>query len=260
MGTFMSYTDLANKVVIVTGAAQGIGLAYARRLMDEGTTVVLADRAADSVDRAAVALNENGSHGKAFAHAIDVSSAKSCAALAESLTKEFGIVDGLVNNAAIFSTITMKPFWEISTYEWDLLMAVNLKGPWLLTSALLPLLRASAGASIINIGSDAVAMGRQGYLHYVASKGGVAGMTFSMSHELGEFGIRVNTLSPGPVYTEVSRDTVSAAQKEAMMARQALHRTAGPDDMAGLVAFLLSEESSYITGQTISVNGGLLHR
>lgn len=260
MGTFVSYTDLANKVVVVTGAAQGIGLAYARRLVNEGATVVLADRATDSVEKAAAALNENGSQGKAIAHTLDVASANACAELAESLAKEFGRVDGLVNNAAIFSTITMKPFWEISTDEWDRLMDVNLKGPWLLTTALLPLLRASAGASIINIGSDAVAMGRQGYLHYIASKGGVAGMTFSLSHELGEFGIRVNTLSPGPVYTEVSRDTVSSSQKEAMMARQALHRTAGPDDMTSLAAFLLSDESSYITGQTISVNGGLLHR
>lgn len=256
----MTYVDLPSKVIVVTGAAQGIGLAYARRLVDEGATVVLADRAADSVEQAAAALNENGSQGKAIAHVIDVASANSCAELAESLAKEFGRVDGLVNNAAIFSTITMKPFWEISTDEWDRLMDVNLKGPWLLTTALLPLLRASAGASIINIGSDAVAMGRQGYLHYVTSKGGVTGMTFSMSHELGEFGIRVNTLSPGPVYTEVSRDTVSASQKEAMMARQALHRTAGLDDMTSLVAFLLSDDSGYITGQTISVNGGLLHR
>jgi 3-oxoacyl-[acyl-carrier protein] reductase len=171
-----------------------------------------------------------------------------------------GLPVGLINNAAVFSTITMKPFWEIAPDEWDTLMAVNLKGPWLVVSALLPLLRRSESASVVNIGSDAVGMGRPGYLHYVASKGGVHGMTFSMSRELGQFGIRVNTLSPGPVYTEVARATVSPAQKQAMLDAQSLHRTADPDDMVGLAAFLLSDESAYLTGQTISVNGGLLHR
>jgi 3-oxoacyl-[acyl-carrier protein] reductase len=255
----MSYTGIDTKVVVVTGAAQGIGLGYARRLITEGATVILADRAAAAVERAAARLNDEGD-GKAFAYVVDVADPQSCADLARELSTQVGRIDGLINNAAIFSTIAMKPFWEISVGEWDQLMAVNLKGPWLLTSALLPLLRASDAASVINIGSDAVNMGRPGYLHYVASKGGVTGMTFSMSHELGEFGIRVNTLSPGPVYTEVHRDTVSATQKDAMLTRQALHRTAGPDDMTSLAVFLISDDSSYLTGQTISVNGGLIHR
>ena len=139
-------------------------------------------------------------------------------------------------------------------------MAVNLRGPWLLTSALLPGLRAARGASIVNVASDAVWLGRPGYLHYVASKGGVAGMTHSMSHELGGDDIRVNSISPGPTYTEVPRATVSEAQKEAMRNAQALNRDAGPDDMVGVVAFLLSDDSRFVTGQTLHVSGGLLHR
>jgi 3-oxoacyl-[acyl-carrier protein] reductase len=139
-------------------------------------------------------------------------------------------------------------------------MAVNLRGPWLLTGALLPALRAAQGASVVNVASDAVWLGRPGYLHYVASKAGVAGMTHAMAHELGGDDIRVNSISPGPTYTEVPRGTVSPEQKAAMQATQALHRDAGPDDMVGVVAFLLSDDSRWVTGQTLSVNGGVLHR
>jgi NAD(P)-dependent dehydrogenase (short-subunit alcohol dehydrogenase family) len=109
--------------------------------------------------------------GRAAFRKLDVSDPASCAALAEAWIGEHGRIDGLVNNAAIFSTISMKPFWEITVAEWDRLMAVNLRGPWLLTSALLPGLRAAQSASIVNIASDAVWMGRGGYLHYIASKG-----------------------------------------------------------------------------------------
>lgn len=254
----MTFKGLSGKVVVVTGAAQGIGAGYARRLVEEGATVYFADRNVDGV-RNAVDSAPAGP-GKAVVAELDVTSADSCQQLAATIQRDHGRLDGLLNNAAIFSTITMKPFWEITEQEWDALMAVNLKGPWLLTSTLLPLLRNSPSASVVNIGSDAVLMGRPNYLHYVASKGGVHGMTFSMSRELGGFNIRVNTLSPGPVYTEVHRETVSPQQREAMLAAQSLHRTAAPEDMTALAAFLLSDESTYITGQTYSVNGGLVHR
>jgi 3-oxoacyl-[acyl-carrier protein] reductase len=180
--------------------------------------------------------------------------------LREEILSGHGHLDGIVNNAAVFSTIRMAPFWEITDREWDQIMAVNLRGPWVVVSGMLGALRASAGASIVNIGSDAVALGRTRYLHYLASKGGVQAMTYGMSKELGPFGIRVNTLSPGPVYTEVDRETVTDDQRAAMLDAQALPRTAGPDDMTGLAVFLLSDASAYLTGQTISVNGGLVHR
>lgn len=253
----MSLRGLEEKTIVVTGAAQGIGAAYARRLVAEGSTVILADR--NQTGNEATATTFEGP-GQATAYPVDVTDRASCESFAAALDDTYGHVDGLINNAAVFSTIAMKPFWEITDEEWNQVIAVNLRGPWLLISSLLPLLRRADAASVVNIGSDAVQMGRSGYLHYIASKGGVTGMTFSMAHELGEFGIRVNTLSPGPVYTEVPRATVTPEQRDAMLSTQALHKAAQPDDMIGTAAFLLSDDAAYLTGQTISVNGGLVHR
>lgn len=251
----MGYTGLDSKIIVVTGAAQGIGAAYVRRLAAEGATVVAADRNSSGVEKLA---DELGSAVVPFT--VDVGSKDSVRSLAEFLETGFGRLDGLINNAAIFSTIRMAPFWEIHEQEWDALINVNVKGVWLVTSALVKLLKTSGAGSIVNVGSDSVVLGRTNYLHYVASKGAVTGMTYSMSKELGDFGIRVNTLSPGPVYTEIARDTVSEEQTRAMLAAQAIHRKAGPHDMTSVAAFLLSDDSSYVTGQTISVNGGLWHR
>lgn len=251
-------SDLSGRVVVVTGGGQGLGRAYAQRIVADGGSVVIADL--NEEKGAAVAAELRSVGGTAgFVH-LDVGDPASVTALAKIVIAEFGEVHGLVNNAAIFSTLQMRPFWEIPVQEWDRLMAVNLRGPWLVTSALLPALRAAGGASVVNVGSDAVWLGRSGYLHYIASKGGVAGMTHSMAHELGGDEIRVNSISPGPTYTEVPRGTVSPEQKVAMQAVQALHRDAEPADMVGVVAFLLSDDSRWVTGQTLSVNGGVLHR
>jgi NAD(P)-dependent dehydrogenase (short-subunit alcohol dehydrogenase family) len=248
---------LAGRVVVVTGGGQGLGRAYAQRVADDGGTAVVADINVEAGEKVVAEITGTGT---AVFRRLDVGDPASCAELAGFVIDEFGALHGLVNNAAIFSTITMRPFWEIPIEEWDRLMAVNLRGPFLLTSALLPALRAAGDASIVNVASDAVWLGRSGYLHYVASKGGVTGMTYSMAHELGHDGIRVNAISPGPTYTEVPRGTVSAAQRQAMQAAQALHRDAGPEDMVGVVAFLLGTDSRFITGQVLSVSGGMLHR
>nr|WP_211661396.1 glucose 1-dehydrogenase [Modestobacter muralis] len=249
---------MEGRVVVVTGGGQGLGRAYAQRIVEDGGTVVIADLNEEKGSAVAAELGADGA--TARFHHLDVGDPASVSALADAVTAEFGAVHGLVNNAAIFSTIAMKPFWDIPIDEWDRLMLVNLRGPWLLTSALLPALRAAGGASIVNVGSDAVWLGRPGYLHYIASKGGVTAMTHAMAHELGGDLIRVNSISPGATYTEVPRGTVSAEQKAAMQAAQALHRDAEPADMVGVLAFLLSEDSRWVTGQTLSVNGGLLHR
>lgn len=247
---------LTDKVVVVTGAAQGIGRAFALRFAEEGAKVVVADRNLQKAQDVAAEIGEQ----RALAAEIDVSSEDSVEAFTELVEREFGQIHGLINNAAIFSTIKMKPFWDISVNEWDELIGVNLRGPFVVTKSLLPLLKKSKEASIVNLGSDSVWEGRGGYLHYTASKAGVQGMTFSMSHELGEFGIRVNTLSPGATQTEIPRDTVSPEQLKAMIAARAIQRTASPEDLSSLAVFLLSHESGFITGQTVSVNGGKLHR
>lgn len=249
---------MSERTVVITGAAQGIGKAYAAAIAETGASVVLVDVNEDKVAAAAAELAARGH--SAVAETVDVSDETSCTAFAERLRGRYTAVHGLVHNAAIFSTIDMKPFWEISVLEWDLLMAVNLRGPWLLTKALLPLLSEAGGASVVNVSSDSLWLGRTGYLHYVASKAGVYGMTHSMAHELGDLGIRVNSLSPGPVFTEIERGTVTEAQREGMRNAQALKRLAGPEDMVGVLKFLLSEDSRWMTGQTFHVNGGLMHR
>lgn len=254
----MSASGLAGKVVVVTGAAQGIGLAYAQRLVAEGCHVVLADLDGEKCAAAAAKITADG--GSTDSRQLDVADEESCQRLAAAVLDQHGRADGLVNNAAIFSTITMKPFWEITVPEWDALMAVNLRGPWLLTKSLLPALRQGHGPSIVNIASDSLWLGRPGYLHYVASKAGVYGLTHSMAHELGPDGIRVNTISPGAVFTEVPRETVTQQQRDAMLAAQAIKRPAGPQDIVGAVVFLLSDDSGWMTGQTLHLNGGLVHR
>jgi 3-oxoacyl-[acyl-carrier protein] reductase len=161
-----------------------------------------------------------------------------------------------MNNAAVFSTITLKPFWELSVNEWDRLMAVNVRGTWLTMKAVVPPMREAGGGSIINISSTVVAGGRPNYLHYVASKAAVIGMTRSAARELGDFGIRVNCIMPGTIQTEVPRETVSPERRAALIASQSIKRAATPDDLVGVASFLASSDSQYMTGQTLDVDGG----
>ncbi|GAC1316527.1 MAG: 3-oxoacyl-ACP reductase FabG [Chloroflexota bacterium] len=247
---------LDHKVIVITGAGQGIGRAYARRLSQAGANVVIAEingergrAVADEVERAG---------GRAIFVETDVSSADSCARLVDQTTREFGRLDGLINNAALFSTIIMKPFWEIDVDEWDRLMAVNVRGVWLAARAVVPTMQAQRWGRIVNISSAVIWMGRQNYLHYVASKGAVFSMTRSMARELGDWNITVNAITPGATYTEVERATVSEDQKKAMIQQQSIKRPETPADLAGVVAFLCSDEAGFVTGQTINVDGGFM--
>jgi 3-oxoacyl-[acyl-carrier protein] reductase len=163
----------------------------------------------------------------------------------------------LVNNAAIFSTITMKPFWEITTDEWDGLQAVNVRGVWLAAKAVVPQMRRQGSGRIINISSGVIFMGRTHYLHYVASKGAVFAMTRAMARELGDFGITVNAITPGATYTEVPRATVTPEQREAMLRAMCIKRPEEPRDLVGTVVFLASDDAAFISGQTINVDGGM---
>jgi 3-oxoacyl-[acyl-carrier protein] reductase len=246
---------LEGKVAVITGAGQGLGRAYAHRFIQEGARVVVADIQEEKVHSVVREVQDLG--GKGTAVRVDVSEPESVRAMIEHAIERFGQVDVLVNNAAIFSTIRMKPFEEISLEEWNRLMAVNLTGSFLCCQAVSPHMRERKQGRIINISSGVVLMGRPWYAHYVASKAGIIGLTRALAKELGEDNITINAITPGPTQTEVPRETVSPEQAEAMIAAQAIHRRETPEDLVGVAVFLASEDSSFITGQVINVDGGL---
>lgn len=248
---------LQDKVAVVTGAGQGLGRAFAKALAAEGATVVLAER---NVEKARSVEGEiTAAGGRALTVETDVANAGSVEALAQAVEARYGRADILINNAAIFSTLEMRPFEQIPLEEWEQVLRVNVTGVFLCARALAPLMRARGWGRIINIASGAVTLGRPNYLHYITSKAAVAGMTRSMARELGGAGITVNAILPGATFTEIERKTVSPAQKEAIVRMQCVPRPEEPADLVGTVLFLASEGSAFITGQQINVDGGATH-
>jgi 3-oxoacyl-[acyl-carrier protein] reductase len=245
---------LKDKVAIITGASQGIGRGYAFRLADDGAKIVIADINEVKGNQVKNELTDLG-HEAIFVK-VDVSNKESVTTMAETVLKEFGQIDILVNNASIFSTIKMKPFEELSLEEWNLVMNVNVTGMFLCCQAIVPIMKKQKDGRIINISSGTVFSGRPYYIHYVTSKSGVVGFTRALAREVGDHNITVNTIAPGPTYTEVERETVSSEQAEAMLKQQCIKRPATPDDMSGVLSFLCSEDASFISGQLMLVDGG----
>jgi NAD(P)-dependent dehydrogenase (short-subunit alcohol dehydrogenase family) len=244
---------LAGRVAIVTGGARGIGLAYARRFLAEGALVTVAD----IVDpgEAVAAL---GPGDRVLGIAVDVGSAESTRAMAEATRQRFGRVDILVNNAAVFATLRPQPFDAIPEPEWDRVMAVNVKGVWNATKAVVPAMRAQGGGRIVNIASAIVAKGTPLLLHYVTSKGAVVAMTRALARELATHGITVNAVAPGLILSDTvqANPDITGFQIEAIRAVRSIKRDAYPDDVEGAVVFLASDDSAFMSGQTLIVDGG----
>jgi 3-oxoacyl-[acyl-carrier protein] reductase len=242
------------KVAIVTGGGKGIGRAYIRGLAAEGAQVVAADiDEAAAKDTEAEIMDKGGG---ALGIGVDVSSESSVATMVESTLQQFGRVDVLVNNAGLFSALANHSWEEITADEWDRVMAVNAKGVFLCSKAVLPHMRSQRGGSIINISSGTVIGGAARLLHYVSSKAAVMGFTRALAREVGEFGVRVNTVAPG--YT-ASEDVITSRGMESLervVERRSLKKVQYPEDIVGTVVFLASEDSAFISGQMIVVDGG----
>jgi p-cumic alcohol dehydrogenase len=246
---------LQGKVAIVTGGATGIGNAIAQVFIREGAKVVIADIKGHA--EAAAAFGED----VAFGVQTDVSDQESTKAMAAAAVERFGKIDILVNNAGIFTGLNYVPMEAISVADWDRLYAVNVKGPWLCTSAVAGAMREVGGGRVINIASVIAHMGVPFMLHYVSSKGAVAAMTRGMAREFGatKAGISVNAISPG--YTHSANAVANAQQHEQFEGVSASMRTIDrsqvPADIANAALWLASDEASYVNGQNIIVDGGI---
>jgi len=245
---------LAGKRVIVTGAGQGLGREFALHLAGLGAQVLAADVRPDRLAATTEKASEQGLDLRAAT--ADVSDPEQTRALAATANDVLGGLDALINNAAIVEGLGRRPFDEIDDVEWDRVLEVNVKGAWLCAKAAVPLMREAGGGSIVNMASEVAFSGSPGLAHYVTSKAAVIGLTRVLARELGPSQIRVNALAPGFIPTEGSQSMTSPAQYD--VAPTPLGRLGRPADLLGAVAFLISEESAFITGQTLLVNGGRL--
>ena len=245
---------LEGRVAIVTGAAQGIGAAFARGMAAEGAKIVIAD--IDSGEGAVEQIKAAG--GEAVAIETDVSDLDSCKAMVAKAVDSFGKLDILVNNAAIFTAVERKPFDEIPVEEWDRVIAVNVKGVWLGCVAAVPEMRKQKYGKIISIATGRIFKGSPFFLHYDASKAAVVGITRSLAREVGDDNICVNAIGPGSTMSEnvLKRTNWSGGGPEVTRGTRALKRDETPEDLVGACIFLASAESDFVTGQTLVVDGG----
>ncbi|MNF46584.1 (S)-1-Phenylethanol dehydrogenase [compost metagenome] len=245
---------MKDKVAIITGAAQGIGATYAKALAAEGAKVVLCDL--NIPNETAAAIRAEG--GTALALACDVTDGGAVHTMVEAAVAEFGGVQVLVNNAALFATLELKPFEQTSSAEWDKIMAVNVRGSFECAKAVLPVMRKQGYGKIVNIASATAFKGAPMMLAYVASKGAVIAMTRSIAREVGDAGIRCNCLAPG--LTMSTNVQANAAWADDIVrnniASRCIKREAVPEDLIGALLFLTSTDSDFMSGQTVVVDGG----
>jgi p-cumic alcohol dehydrogenase len=234
------------KVILITGAARGLGLEYARALGAAGAKIVAGD-VLDCDIPGAVNVK------------LDVTSMDSVQAMAAAAMDAHGRIDGLVNNAALYGSLRGGRFNQIAETDWDAAMAVNVKGIWNCCKAVVPAMKQGGGGSIVNIASLAATYGMPYALHYTTSKAAVIGLTRGLARELGRDNIRVNAVAPSAVLTEGTREFMGEKHDKALdviRAGQSIQRTLVPSDLTGTIAWLLGEGSGFVTGQTIAVDGG----
>ena len=248
----MMHTPLLDqRTIIVTGAATGIGQAFAVQCASQGANVVVADM--NAADETVAAVEAAG--GKALAVKVDVADQASVDAMAAAAVARFGRINGLINNAAYFREVKLTPFEEIDPMIWDRIFQVNVKGVWNCCKAVMPAMRAQNSGAIVNIASVVAVAGQPGYLHYVASKGAVLSMTKGLAKECGASNVRVNVIAPGFVLTDATKNRPVEWQQSFLKAR-AIAREQRPDDLVGTAVYLLSDLSAFVSGQTIVVDGG----
>ena len=247
---------LDGRVAIVTGAAQGIGAAYAKRFAEEGAKVAICD----VLDCTNVVNTITQSGGEAIGMEVDVSDEAQVGALVAKTVETFGRVDVMVPNAAIFAALNRRSFLEIGVEEWDRVMAVNVRGVFVCIKAVVPQMKEQGYGKIVNISSATVQAGVPWFLHYVSSKGAVDAMTRAAARELGDFGIRVNSIAPGFTMSEQIESQREELQfnLDMNLAGRAFKREEMPEDLLGTMVFLASAESDFMSGQTVVVDGGLV--
>ena len=241
-------------VAIVTGGAMGIGQAIVQALLAEGAKVVIADR--DGAQEAAKALDNAGD--SVIGVTCDVSSQSDTEDVASVALEAFGRIDVLVNNAGVYADLTMTPFEDLSIDEWRRVLEVNVIGQAMATRAVVPVMRRQGGGSIVNVSSGTPFKGVPFMLHYVASKGAVNAMTKALAKELGAADIRVNAVAPGFTLSDGVLANPHQLEKLQEISRQArvIQRDQHPDDIVGAVIFFASQDSAFVTGQTLVVDGG----
>ncbi|MEZ5009764.1 MAG: 3-oxoacyl-ACP reductase family protein [Chitinophagales bacterium] len=245
--------SLQNKVVVITGAAGGLGEAFAKRFASLGAKIAVCDINLDKAKEVANHLEHNYQV-EVIAIKVNVTDETSTQAMANIIEQKWGQVNVIINNAAIYNGIKRSPFYEMEVEEWNRVIDVNLKGTWLTSKALFNMMK-EKGGSIINISSATFMSGSPNWAHYVASKGGVIGLTRSMAREIGDYNINVNAVAPGFTLTEASLSLMDDAASYGVN-RGAIKRSSQSEDIVGAVVFFASEEANFITGQTLVVDGG----
>lgn len=246
---------LAGKRILVTGAARGLGRDFAQAAAEAGAKVVMADILVDLVQQEASALSAQGLD--VYAVEIDLSQKASIQNAVTKAVEKLNGLDGLINCAALATGVGGVTLMEYDEDLWDRVMTVNVKGTWLVTQACVPHLKASGAGKVVNIASDTAMWGAQRLMAYVASKGAIISMTRSMARELGEDNICVNTISPGLTLVEAT-EYVPQSRHDLYVNGRAIQRQQHPQDLNGTAIYLLSDMSSFVTGQNIPVNGGFV--